>query len=117
MFRRLSALRFGPLRFVLLVLCLVGAQHVSLVHAFEHLSPRAAAVLTDGDDDGAPTHAAAVCPDCLSAHSLATLFSGSAPDTSVADLSHVLRAASLRVAVHGAAPEPCAHGPPVFPLI
>lgn len=116
MFRRLSALRFGPLRFVLLVLCLIGAQHVSLVHAFEHLSPRAAAVLAESDDDGAPTHAA-VCPDCLSAHSLATLFSGSAPDTAVADLSHVLRAASLRVAVHGAAPEPCAHGPPVFPLI
>lgn len=115
MFRRLSALRFGPLRFVLLVLCLVGAQHVSLVHAFEHLSPRAA-VLADSDDDGALTHAA-VCPDCLSAHSLATLFSGTAPDTVVADLSHVLRAASLRVAVHGAAPEPCAHGPPVFPLI
>lgn len=111
MFRRLSALRF-----VLLVLCLVGAQHVSLVHAFEHLSPRAASVLAESDDDGAPTHAA-VCPDCLSAHSLATLFSGSAPDTAVADLSHVLRAASLRVAVHGAAPEPCAHGPPVFPLI
>ncbi|WP_019915759.1 hypothetical protein [Methyloversatilis discipulorum] len=104
MFRRLSALRL-----VMLLLCLIGAQHVTLVHAFEHVP--AAGVSLTAEDDGDPAHAP-VCPDCLSAHSLIQLSVGAAPDPAVPDLSHVLRAASLRVAAHGAAPEPCAHGPP-----
>ncbi|PZU54923.1 MAG: hypothetical protein DI561_03765 [Thauera sp.] len=109
MFRRLSALRL-----VMLLLCLIGAQHVTLVHAFEHVP--AAGVSLTAEDDGGPAHVQ-VCPDCLSAHSLTQLSVGAAPDPAVPDLSHVLRAASLRVAVHGAAPEPCAHGPPaVSPL-
>ncbi|MGC4406002.1 hypothetical protein [Methyloversatilis sp. MC4-4] len=106
MFRRLSALRL-----VMLLLCLLGAQQVTLVHAFEHV-PTAGIALA-AEDDGGPAHAP-VCPDCLSAHSLTQLSVGAAPDPAVPDLSHVLRAASLRVAVHGAAPEPCAHGPPAF---
>lgn len=105
MFRRLSALRL-----VMLLLCLIGAQHVTLVHAFEHVP--AAGVSLTAEDDGGPAHAQ-VCPDCLSAHSLTQLSAGTTPAPAVPDLSHVLRAASLRVAVHGAAPEPCAHGPPV----
>ncbi|MBC7208168.1 MAG: hypothetical protein H5U27_16880 [Methyloversatilis sp.] len=109
MFRRLSALRL-----VMLLLCLIGAQHVTLVHAFEHVP--AAGVSLTAEDDGGPAHAQ-VCPDCLSAHSLTQLSAGTTPAPAVPDLSHVLRAASLRVAVHGAAPEPCAHGPPaVSPL-
>ena len=109
MFRRLSALRL-----VMLLLCLIGAQHVTLVHAFEHVP--AAGVSLTAEDDGGPAHAQ-VCPDCLSAHSLTQLSAGTTPAAAVPDLSHVLRAASLRVAVHGAAPEPCAHGPPaVSPL-
>lgn len=104
MFRRLYALRL-----VMLLLCMIGAQHVTLVHAFEHVP--AAGVSLTAEDDGGPAHAP-VCPDCLSAHSLTQLSVGAAPDPAVPDLSHVLRGASLHVAAHGAAPEPCAHGPP-----
>lgn len=109
MFRRLSALRL-----VMLLLCLIGAQHVTLVHAFEHV-PTASQTLA-AEDDGGPAHAP-VCPDCLSAHSLTQWSAGATPDPAVPDLSHVLRAASLRVAAHGAAPEPCAHGPPAPSLL
>ncbi|MFZ5504105.1 MAG: hypothetical protein ACOY7P_01305 [Pseudomonadota bacterium] len=104
MFRRLYALRL-----VMLLLCLIGAQHVTLVHAFEHVP--AAGVSLTAEDDGGPAHAP-VCSDCLSAHSLTQLSVGAGSEPAVSDLSHVLRAASLRVAAHGAAPEPCAHGPP-----
>lgn len=104
MFRRLYALRL-----VMLLLCMIGAQHVTLVHAFEHV-PTAGIALA-AEDDGGPAHAP-VCPDCLSAHSLTQLSVGAGSEPAVSDLSHVLRAASLRVAAHGAAPEPCAHGPP-----
>lgn len=105
----------SALRLVFLLLCLIGTQQVTLVHAFEHLPQAGVATLAEGDDDGSGH--APVCPDCLSAHSLTVLFAGAAADTALPDLSHVLRAASLRVAVHGAAPEPCAHGPPALSLI
>ena len=109
MFQRLSALRL-----VMLLLCLLGAQQVALVHAFEHVP--AAGIALAAEDDGGPAHAQ-VCPDCLSAHSLTQLSAGTTPAPAVPDLSHVLRAASLRVAVHSVAPEPRAHGPPaVSPL-
>jgi hypothetical protein len=101
------------LRLVFLLLCLIGMQQVTLVHAFEHLPSAGVVTLADGDDGSGH---APVCPDCLSAHSLTVLFAGSAADTALPDLSHVLRAASLRVTVHGAAPEPCAHGPPALSL-
>lgn len=111
---RLAALRLALWRICLLG-CLIGAQHVSLVHAFEHL-PSSAVALAPDDDGGGPAHSG-VCPDCLSTQSLSAMSVAVAHGMVVPGLAHVLRASTPRATRHGAAPEPCAHGPPALSLI
>lgn len=103
--RRLSALRL-----FLFVLCLVGAQHAVLVHAFEHIPGYGGASVADtGQGEGGH---ALVCADCLSAHTLAAVFHGATPAGIHIGLGHVLCAPALLPARDSRAPEPRAHGPP-----
>ncbi|WP_018412317.1 hypothetical protein [Methyloversatilis thermotolerans] len=106
--------RLGALRLFWLLLCLIGAQHASIVHAFQHL-PTPAATLSQ-PDEGSASHAA-TCPECLSACSLSVLAVGAAPASSPPVLGHVFHAVAQSFARHGSAPEPCAHDPPRFSLI
>lgn len=123
------------LRRVLLLLCLLGAQHAALVHAYEHhaasgpqsgvqptadtaLQPVLQPVLQPfaGSEHGSGLHAAS-CADCLSGHALNAALPVALPGLTYVRLGHVF---STAAAVQSAAcrlPEQRAHGPPFSSLI
>ncbi|OYW28512.1 MAG: hypothetical protein B7Z51_08095 [Methyloversatilis sp. 12-65-5] len=111
------------LRRLLLLLCLLGAQHAALVHAYEHhvasgvqsgaqpaLHPFA------GSEHGSGLHAAA-CADCLASHALNAALPLTLPGLSHVGLGHVLSTAPSVQSAVCQPPEQRAHGPPVSSLI
>jgi hypothetical protein len=105
------------LRLAFLLLCLLGAQHTALVHAFEHVRATAGQASLDATGSGSGDEHGLVCADCLSAQSFSAVFANPASATIPSGLAHVCRA---RTASHDAcspAPEPRAHGPPATFLL
>ncbi|MBL8477604.1 MAG: hypothetical protein JNK71_16260 [Methyloversatilis sp.] len=118
------------LRRVLLLLCLLGAQHAALVHAYEHhaasgpqsgVQPAADSALQPvlqpvlqpfaGSDHGSGLHAAS-CADCLSGHALNAALPVALPGLSHARLGHVFCTVAAVQSAVCRLPEQRAHGPP-----
>lgn len=99
------------LRRILLLLCLIGAQHAALAHAYEHFSARGSLPVAESEHNGGGEHAIA-CADCLSAHSLNAAFPVTLPAPARDTLDHVFLASALVQAGACYLPEQRAHGPP-----
>lgn len=115
------------LRRVLLLLCLLGAQHAALVHAYEHhaasgvqsgVQPAAHPALHPfaGSEHGSGLHAVS-CADCLSGHALNAALPVPLPGLNHARLGHVFSTAAAVQSAVCRLPEQRAHGPPFSSLI
>ena len=110
--------RLATFRLVLFLLCLIGAQHTALVHAFEHLSAGGTAVAQLRQDGrGTAGDHALVCASCLSAHTFATCFTGAPARAPESGLTHVYRATLALQSGGSTTPELRAHGPPPISLL
>jgi hypothetical protein len=103
------------LRRILLLLCLLGAQHTALAHAYEHDATRSLRPIAEASH-GTGLHTL-VCADCLSAHSLgAAALPCPEPGLRHGTLNHVLATAAATAADACHLPEQHAHGPPSRPV-
>jgi hypothetical protein len=102
------------LRRILLLLCLVGAQHAALAHAYEHL------LLQDtgsvGEHGGSDGGEALVCPDCLTAHSIAAISTVASPLLPQGALGHVFSAREAGISSARELLDLRAQGPPSYSL-
>ncbi|MCQ9379590.1 hypothetical protein [Methyloversatilis sp. XJ19-49] len=102
-------------RRVLLLLCLLGAQHVALAHVYEH-HPAPGVQPVAGAEHGSGLHAVS-CADCLSGHALNAALPVTLPGLRHASLDHLLSSADSLLATACHLPEQRAHGPPSHTLI
>ncbi|MDP2870223.1 hypothetical protein [Methyloversatilis sp.] len=103
------------LRRILLLLCLFGAQHVALAHAYEH-HPAPGVHSVAGSEHGSGLHAVS-CADCLSGHALNTAMPAKLPGLRHAGLDHVFITTAPVRSTACDLPEQRAHGPPLPSLI
>lgn len=103
------------LRRVLLLLCLLGAQHVALVHAYEHHAASGVQPIA-GAEHGSGLHAVS-CADCLSGQTLNAALPVTLQGLRHASRGHVLSSAASLLATVCHLPEQRAHGPPFSSLI
>ncbi|AOF82780.1 hypothetical protein BSY238_1492 [Methyloversatilis sp. RAC08] len=103
------------LRRVLLLLCLLGAQHVALAHAYEH-HPVPGVQRVAGSEHGSGLHVVS-CADCLSVQALNSALPVTLPGLRHASLDHEFSSASSLPATACRLPEQRAHGPPSHTLI
>jgi len=103
------------LRRVLLLLCLLGAQHAALAHAYEH-HPAPGVHPVVGSEHGSGLHAVS-CADCLSGQALNAALPVSLPGLRHASLGHVFSSPASLLATACQLPEQRAHGPPSHALI
>jgi hypothetical protein len=99
------------LRRILLLLCLLGAQHAALAHTYEHVLLQEAA--SAGEHGGKDSGDALVCPDCLSAHSIEAMSAVASPLLPQIAFGHVFTAheagvssARERLDLHAQGPPP-----------
>ncbi|MDP3873810.1 MAG: hypothetical protein Q8Q80_14215 [Methyloversatilis sp.] len=97
------------LRRILLLLCLLGAQHVALAHAYEHHPG-------PGSEHGSGLHAVS-CADCVAGHALNAAVPGTLPGLRHASLGHVFSSAASVPSAACQLPEQRSHGPPSLSLI
>jgi hypothetical protein len=109
--------RLSLLRLALFLLCLLGAQHGALVHAFEHVRATAGTSFLDAGGSGGGGEHGLVCADCLSAQSFSAIFASLASAAVPSGLAHVCRARAAAHDAHCPVPEPRAHGPPASFLL
>jgi hypothetical protein len=103
------------LRRVLLLLCLLGAQHAALAHAYEH-HPAFGVQPVAGSEHGSGLHAVS-CADCLSGQALNAALPVTLAGLRHASLDHVLSSVASILATACHLPEQRAHGPPSHTLI
>jgi hypothetical protein len=102
------------LRRILLLLCLLGAQHAALAHNYEHfLLQDAGSVGEHGGNDGGD---ALVCPDCLTAHSIAAISTVASPLLPQAAFGHVFSAHEAGIRSARELLDLRAQGPPPYSL-
>lgn len=102
------------LRRILLLLCLLGAQHAALAHTYEHL------LLLDrgsvGEHGGNDGGDAPVCPDCLSAHSIEAISTVASPLLLQGAFGHVYSVHAAGISSAPALLDLRARGPPLYSL-
>lgn len=100
------------LRRILLLLCLLGAQHAALAHTYEHfLLPDTGSV---GEHDGNGGGDILVCPDCLTAHSIAAISTVASPLLPLGAFEHLFSAHEAGVSSAPALLDLRAQGPPSY---
>lgn len=102
------------LRRILLLLCLLGAQHAALAHTYEHLLlQETGSVGEHGGSDGGD---ARVCPDCLTAHSIAAISTVASLSLPQCAFGHVFNAHEAEVSSARELLDLRARGPPPYSL-